>query len=246
MGEGDGVGSCSVAELRLKVREARSETPTIRSVRLALEGETFSFKPGQFCLVALDTEEGADDRALSIANSPTRPESLLFASRRSDSAYKKAFFALKPGDAVTVSGPLGKFVYDEDAPHTVLLSGGIGITPLKSMVEYACDRALERRITLLYANRSPGEIAFRAELEALSRANPRFTLVQTVSYPEEGWRGRTGRIDEDLIRRSVPEPDAARYYLCGPPGMVSALRDTLKGMGLSGGQVRAEKFTGYE
>ena len=235
--------------LELEVAEVRQETPTIRSVRLDLGGKPFAFKPGQYCLVELPVGPETEDHPLSLASSPTRTNSLLFASRRSDSPFKQSLFALKPGDRVAVTGPVGRFVYDEAAEHTVLLSGGIGITPLKSMLEYACDHCIERPVSLLYGNRTPDEIAFRNELDTLAEANPHITVVHTLSQPQaasEPWSGRTGRVNEALIREVVPQVDRARYYICGPPGMVSGLRGVLTQMAVPDGNVRVENFDGYE
>ena len=235
--------------LELEVAEVRQETPTIRSVRLALAGKTLAFKPGQYCLVELSIGGELEDHTLSLASSPARPDFLLFATRQSLSAYKQSFFTLKPADRVAVTGPVGRFVYDETVEHTVLLSGGIGITPLKSMIEYACDRGLGRPVTLLYGNRTQDEIAFRQELDALAAACPTLTVVYSVSQPEasaEPWRGRTGRITEALIREVVPHVDRARYYICGPPGMVAGLRGVLTQMAVPEANVRIENFDGYE
>ncbi len=235
--------------LKLVVQEAKTETPTIKSVRLALGDHELPFKPGQYCLVQLRVDGEMEDRALSIASAPTRSDSVVFASRHSESSFKRAFFSLEPGDPVTITGPLGGFVYDEALSYVVLLSGGIGITPLKSMVEYVCDRRLDNRVMLLFGNRSPAEIPFREELDELDGANPNLTIVHVVSSPEaagEVWQGHTGRIDEALIRESVSELDRASYFICGPPGMVSGLRGTLEQMGVSKEQVKVENFAGYE
>ena len=233
----------------LKVIEVKTETPTIRSVRLGLGADEFSFKPGQYCLVSLEVGEKKEDHAFSIAASPTRSGPLLFSTRRSDSPYKKSFFSLQPGDSVTVMGPMGRFVYDEASSYTVFLSGGIGITPIKSMMEYVADRGLDHRLILLFGNRSPDEIPFRRELDELAMKHSNLDVVHVVSRPDGGgepWSGPVGRIDEILIRRHVPEFDRARYMICGPPGMVSGLRRLLEGMKVSGNQVKIENFAGYE
>jgi glycine betaine catabolism B len=238
-----------MAMLELHVQTVKMETPTIKSVRVSLGDQPFSFKPGQYCLVQIPVGSEQEDRSLSIANSPTRPDSLLFATRYSESPYKRAFFSLKPGDRVTITGPTGRFVYDEGASHTVLLSGGIGITPLKSMIEYVCDRQFGHPVLLLYGNHSPREIPFCEELDDLYRANENFTLVHTVSSVGDGgetWHGHTGRITEELIRQYVINPMQARYFICGPPGMVSGLRSLLEQMDLPSEQIQFENFDGYE
>ena len=236
-----------MATIELEVREVRSETSTIRSIRLDLAGRAFPFKPGQYCLVQLPGLPEGDDRPLSMAGAPSRHETLVFATRESQSAYKKAFFRLKAGDRVTVTGPTGRFVYDGALPSTVFLSGGIGITPIKSMIEYAVDRQLNNRMVLLFGNRLPADIPFRRELDDLGRAAPNLKVVHVVSDPgPSGWTGEIGRIDEALIKRKVGDPQGAHYYICGPPGMVAGLRETLARIAIPKEQVHIENFEGYE
>lgn len=236
-----------MATLELEVQAVHSETSTIRSIRLDLEDRPFAFKPGQYCLIQVPGTPEGDDRPLSIASAPSRPDALVFATRESQSEFKRAFFRLKPGDRVTVTGPTGRFVYDEGIPFTVFLSGGIGITPIKSMIEYAVDRQLNNRLVLLFGNRLPDEIPFRRELDDLGRAAPNLKVVQVVSDPGPlGWTGETGRIDEALIIKQVGDVQGAHYFICGPPGMVTGLRNSLAQMAIPKEQVHIENFQGYE
>ena len=235
---------------KLEVSAVKMETPSIGSIKLALSGQALNFKPGQYCLVSLKVGDQSEDRALSIANSPTRGGSVLFATRRSESPYKRCFFDLKPGDSVTLTGPMGRFIYDETSQRSVFLSGGIGITPLKSMMEYAIDRGLEHHITLLFGNRSLDEIPFRVELDEWARIHKNLSVVHVVSRPQgEGdrsWAGPQGRINEALLRQHINQPDQARYFLCGSPGMVSNLKELLSQMSIPGDQIVVENFNGYE
>src|SRR5213083_3492730 len=118
-----------------------------------------------------------DARPMSLATSPTRPH-LEYAIRLSDSAYKRAFAALQPDDEVRVFGPIGDFVLHETRP-AVLLAGGIGITPLKGMAEYAADKALPIPIRLVHSNRSEDEIVYRLELDTLEKQNANFRIRYT-------------------------------------------------------------------
>src|SRR5204862_6424426 len=161
----------------------------------------FTFRPTQFTFLQLKTEEGMDARPMSLATSPTRPH-LEYAVRISDSPYKRAFAALQPGDEVAVFGPIGDFVLHETRP-AVLLAGGIGITPLKGMAEYAADRALPSPIRLIHSNRREDEIVYRLGLAALEEQHPRFRAVHTPPRNDgEGWPARTGRIDEELLQEA--------------------------------------------
>src|SRR2546422_3046988 len=180
-----------------RIVSSRALTPSTR----AIEPEKpagFTFRPTQFTFLQLQTEEGMDARPMSLATSPTRPH-LEYAVRLSDSAYKRAFAALRPDDEVRVFGPIGDFVLHETRP-AVLVAGGVGITPLKGMAEYAADKALSIPIRLVYSNRTEDEIVYRHELDALEKQNPRFRVLHTLTRTAHGeWRGRTGGIDRGLL-----------------------------------------------
>jgi ferredoxin-NADP reductase len=233
-------------EAVVRVLESRRETPTTHSVKVS-KPQGFSFKAGQFAKVQIETPEGPDDRFLSIACSPTTPY-LEFAVRQSESSFKHVFCGLKPGDELAVEGPSGKFILDEGRGPVVMLSGGIGITPLKSMAEHAAEAGVAREITLLYSSRTPDEIVFREQLDRLEKLNPRFRVIHTITdasgggVPKRAW---TGRIDERLMLEARVMSEDAVYYVCGPPGLVRALKELLRGMGVADARIRRESFTGY-
>jgi glycine betaine catabolism B len=182
---------------------------------------------------------------MSLATSPTRPH-LEYAVRRSESPYKRAFAALHPSDSVGVFGPLGDFVLRETRP-AVLLAGGIGITPLKGMAEYAADKALPIPIRLVYSNRTQDEIPYRAELEALERQNPRFRVLHTLTRSTgDGWPGSLGRINADLLREATGDVVDPVHYLSGTPSMVAGTWRLLRDLGVSDDDIEFEAFHGYE
>ena len=234
--------------LKLKVIECRMETPTVKCIRLALPSEGFSFKPGQYSSVTLTSPSGEDlSHSFSIASSPTRKGFIEFATRKSDSDFKKLLWELKEGDEVGILGPFGDFVFDATVEHIVMLSGGIGITPLRNMLEYACDMKVENKITLLFGNRSPDEIPFKKELDGLAKSYPNITIFHVVSDLPAGiqWDGRTGYVDEKMVRESVLDLEKASFFICGPPRMVEAMQNLLLGMNVPAERIRIENFTGY-
>jgi ferredoxin-NADP reductase len=180
---------------------------------------------------------------MSIASSPTRPN-LEFAARISDCPFKRAFYALQPGDQVGIQGPMGHFLLDTDRP-AVLVAGGIGITALKSMADYASDLRLNTPITLIYGNSAPSEIAYRSELEELVNINPHFEVIHTVSKPDTNWEGRTGRINAQLLREAAARHERPLFYLADSPGMVADTHRILSGLGVSPNQMRFEMYRGY-
>ena len=189
-------------------------------------------------------------RHFTLSSSPTEGNLLRNTTRiRDESGYKRTLDELEIGVLIDGEGPNGTFILDEKetGPH-VFLAGGIGITPFRSMVKYAADKNLGTKIQLIYSNSIPEEIAFREELLNLSKSWPNLKLDMTITKPEETkepWQGLTGRVDEALITKLVPDFLQKTFWVCGPPPMVDAMEGALGKLGLSSGKVRSEKFTGY-
>ncbi len=223
-----------------EVLSVHEETPTVRSIRLR-RPPSFAFQASQAARLVL--QPGALSHPFSIASGPERPY-LEFAARRSTSDFKRAFFALRPGDAVGILGPKGRFFLEESAP-AVLIAAGIGITPMKSMLEHAADASLSTPITLLYGSHSPGEIAFREEIDELARRNSHVRVVHTVSQPDAGWTGRVGRLGPELLAEAGDAAGAV-YYLAGPPSVVEETLRNLLALGVGRDRVKFEIFRGYQ
>jgi ferredoxin-NADP reductase len=141
---------------------------------------------------------------------------------------------------------LSDFVIDKKRP-ALLVAGGIGITPLKGMAEYAADKKLEIPIRLLSSNRAEDDIAYRTRLEELERQNPRFRVLHTLTdeTSPKDWAGLRGRIRPELLGKAIEDLNRPVYYLCGKPSMVSAVFGMLERMGVPEEDVRIEVFRGY-
>lgn len=229
---------------RVRVLESRPLTPTTHGAKFE-KPPGFVFAPVQFCGLELSTRDGPLEYSMSLACSPTRPY-LEFGARVSSSPWKQAFVALKPGDEAEVDGAYGHFVLDESSP-AVLVAGGIGVTPLLGMAEYAADRRLPIDVRLVYSNRDEEEIAYRSELEELTRQNARFQIVHTLTRASEdsSWTGRRGRIDSELLAQASRGLSNPSYYVCGKPEMVQGTFRSLVGLGVTGDRIKYEVFRGY-
>ncbi|MEM7244328.1 MAG: FAD-dependent oxidoreductase [Acidobacteriota bacterium] len=209
----------------------------------------FDFTAGQAVYVTLPELEQADAggrrRVFSIASAPSESQ-LMLATRRSDTSFKAALWGLEPGARVSIEGPYGSLgLGDASTSRTVLLAGGVGITPFRSMILQAVESGLARDLTLFYSNRAPGAVAFLEELTELARTEPRFTLVATMTDEDTDWHGEKGPISIGMLKRHLVQLEDAEFHVAGPPAMVTELRRDLSSSGVAGGRIHSEGFDGY-
>jgi ferredoxin-NADP reductase len=178
----------------------------------------------------------------TISSSPTE-DFIEFTKKLTDSDFSHALTNLKVGDSAAIEGPHGTFTLEEDIKKAAMLSGGIGITPIRSMVKYCQDTSLDTDIIILYGNATETDIVFREELTALKAHN--IAVVLTVDEAAEGWTGNTGRIDASMIKKEIPDYEERVFYVCGPPAMVKAMDAVLTGLGVHKSHIKKEHFSGY-
>ncbi len=211
--------------------------------------DNFNFDPGQYIKMTLDIKNpdarGAS-RFFSIASSPTEKEYLLITTRIMQSSFKKTLQSINPGDIIQMNGPFGGFTMDEksDKP-AVFLTGGIGITPFRSMAFYAHDKNLNIKVTLLASFATSQDLVFFEELKSIAGSNFKFIPTITHLIKGETWKGETGRIDDQMIRRYIEKPDIPIYYIAGPQAMVDAMIKLVNSIGVLPGQIKKENFPGY-
>ncbi|MCC4264342.1 FAD-dependent oxidoreductase [Oceanimonas baumannii] len=206
----------------------------------------FEYKAGQCVRLVLqdppETDDEGNGRILSLASGPAEAE-LMVATRLRDTAFKRVLGGLQPGAVLTLKGPYGDFTLPADTTvPLVFITGGIGITPVRSMLLQAL--AEQREVTLLYANRRPQDAAFLDELQRAVLGHTTVTLVPVMTACDS-WQGEKGHMDVALLRRYVPGVQFPLYYLDGPPGLVSAMRLMLAEAGVPEDSIRTEEFAGY-
>ena len=204
----------------------------------------FTYLPGQWAFVTIERNGEALTRHLTISSSPTEPF-LEVTKGMTGHPFAEAFAALVPGDEVSIKGPHGRFTIQQGDEDVVFVSGGIGVTPLRSMARYATDSSLLLRILLLYSARTENDILFGAEFEEMQRTSPLITTRFTLTRPGPEWKGRTGRIDRAFIDQEVGDTRGRAFYVSGPAVMVDEMVTILREMGVPDGLIRREVFTGY-
>jgi ferredoxin-NADP reductase len=229
-----------------RVVELIEETPGTRSI--VLEPPAWpGHRAGQHVDVRLTAEDGYQaERSYSIASAP-EDEHLVLTVERLDDGEVSPYLAgeLRPGDELELRGPIGGYFVWEAmlGGPLLLLAGGSGIVPLRSMLRHRSAVESTIPVRLLYSSRSLDEVIYRDELDRLGAdggVDVRFTL--TREQPE-GWRGYKRRIDEELLREVAWAPgDQPLVYVCGPTAFVELAATTLVRLGHEPGRIRTERF----
>ena len=228
-----------------EVLDAIPRTHNVKSFRFKTK-EDINFKPGQFFFVTIHIDGREITKHFSFSNSPTERQYLEFTKKITDSDFSKALDQLKVGDWARLRMPYGSFTFEGEYKKIAFLSGGIGITPIRSICKYAVDKKLDTDIVLLYGNRTVKDIVFKKDFDAMQKEYSKLKVVHVLSKAEAGWAGRRGHIDGGLIKEEVPDFLERRFYICGPPLMVEAVKKILLDeLNVIGKNIITENFTGY-
>lgn len=229
----------------LPVRDVVVATPRVRVLRLDTSATPFTFAAGQAVMAGL--HGSVLRKPYSIASAPTEARRrgwIELLVQVDDSGGPDPHLELAgPGTALDLEGPFGSFALPtlDQSASVLLVAGGTGIAPLRSMLMEALAQPSPARISVVYSARSVDELAYRDELEALA-AERRISLVMTVTRePRQGWSGRRGRIDRGLLAETLPARDAW-CLVCGPPPLVEDVRLGLAALGVPDRQIVVERY----
>jgi len=211
----------------------------------------WTYRAGQFIDITLldppETDGEGNTRGFSISSAPSE-DVIMVTTRLRDTAFKRVLRTMPIGTRVKIEGPFGDLRLHHAARPAVVLTGGIGITPFRSiLIEAIRNGGLSYPVVVFHANRRPRDAAFLDELRVLAGQDANLTFVPTMSELDgsEPWEGERGRIDASMLRRHLDGVSNAIYYLTGPPGMVHGLRTMLVDAGVDEDDIRTEEFTGY-
>lgn len=221
-----------------KILNKKSETENVFSIILEKE-KNFTFYPGQYLDLELPVSDRlGKSRIFSISSSPSE-DFLMLTYKIGITPYKKILHSLKVGDLISSSHPAGTVVMDDSSP-LVLMPGGIGIAPHRSMIKWAVDRKLNLPITLIYSN-SDSDFIFKKELDEWQNEYKHLHIIYVMTQKD-------GRVDEDRIRFYSSLLFKLRdpiYYLAGPPSMVDDFEKILLDLGVDSTSIRTDRFDGY-
>jgi len=235
-------------EVDAKVSEIILRTPSVRSIRFKTK-EDFEFEAGQFFFLTI-IDSGIDSpKPFSFSNSPTEEGYIEFTKRLTESPFSKALEKLKVGDKAKIKLPYGSFTLKQDEKKLAFISGGIGITPIRSICKYATDKKLLLDIVLFYGNSTEKDIIFKNDFDHMHKEKT-VKVIYTLTeqdQTEKAWQGRTGFINEQMIIEEMPDYKQRTFSICGPVCMVEDIQDMLKTkLGIDERRIIKEKFSGYK
>jgi len=214
-------------------------------------GSDYDFRAGQHADFAFLRPSAGDEsdnlRTSSLANSPHDKGLVMIAMRMRETSFKTALMSAALGTKFRVSRPRGSFTLHKDsAKPAVFLAGGIGITPVRSILDWAAQERMPHNLYLFYSNREAVDAAFLEELEALTMQHPRFTLIPTITrLTYSAWRYEVGHINRQLLSRYLTGLNRPVFYVAGPSGMVTSMTDLLRSLDVSEDDIRTEEFGDY-
>jgi predicted ferric reductase len=229
------------------VKEIHKERGDVWTAALApAKGKALRFMPGQFAwLTAWKTPFSDSEHPFSLASSSEQDDHIEM-SIKNLGKFTAKIQALKPGDKVYVDGPYGSFSIDRypQAKNLVFIPGGIGVTPIMSMLRSMAERGDKRPVRVLYANQTWDATTFREEMETLQK-KLNMQLVYIIERPDAGWKGESGFLNADIIRKYVPAEwlkGNSDVFLCGPAPMMNAVEKALMQAGFNESQIHSERF----
>jgi predicted ferric reductase len=205
--------------------------------------EGMKFKPGQFAWLTLWASPFATkEHPFSFSSSASRPGRFSFTVKALGD-FTRRFNEVTLGTRVYIDGPYGIFTVDRSpAAGFFFISGGVGITPIMSMLRTMADRGDPRPVTLIAAHKTWDDVMFREEIEELEK-RLNLEVVYVLDEAPEHWTGEVGYVTAEMLERYLPEDRESRdYFICGPLPMMNAVEKALVSHGAPLDQIHNERF----
>lgn len=219
-------------------------TSDIKRIRVKLpEEEELIYKPGQYVQIIFPTDNGVDSRAYSMASNPSRTDEIEINVKLIPDGLGSTYAHSKNvGDILEFSGPYGDFFLRTDSQKDIIcVAGGVGLAPLKSIIQYWDHFDLQRTIYLFYGARKIEDLYDHDYFTELSEKKELFKYYPALSEGDEKWEGRRGFIH--VVADEVLEAGInGEAYLCGPPIMVDAVTEVLTSKEIPEERVLYDKF----
>jgi len=231
------------------VKDKKEERGSVWTIQFEPVGHKgFEFQPGQFAwLTAWKTPFSDSEHPFSMASSSEQKESFKMSIKNLGS-FTETIRDLEIGQKVYVDGPYGYFSIDRfpETERLVLIPGGIGITPIMSMLCTLADRGDKRPIYLFYCNINWEDVTFREEIKALKN-QLNLNIIYTIEKPPANWAGESGFLNASILKKNLPgdwiQKEKTEVFLCGPAPMMNAVEKALLDVGFPEEQIHTERYT---
>lgn len=210
-------------------------------------GSDFVFEPGQYAKITLleplHNDKDGNSRLFSVASSPKK-DYVMFTTRALDTAFNKNILEMPLGAKAEISDFGGNTVLHKDVSvPAVFLIGGIGITPVRCMIEYIVSEKLPYKAYLFYSNPNASSMAFFDEFEGWAKEYEGFKFIPTIDDTgDKSWKYDFGYINKNLLLKHIEDVKKPIYYLVGPTAMVEAMERLLLELNVNSENIKLEKF----
>jgi predicted ferric reductase len=228
-----------------RIAEVRAERGDTTTLVMRPDGHAgFRFSPGQFGWLTLwGSPFKITGHPFSFSSSAEAADGRVEMSIRNLGDFTSAMHKVPVGQRVYLDGPYGAFTIGNPADMHVLIAGGIGITPMMSMIRTLADRGDQRPVILIYGGKDWESAAFREELE-VQQTRLNLKVVHVLSKPPPGWTGEQGYITAELFKRHLPPPYADHeYFICGPGVMMDGIEAALGVLNVPMSKYHSERYS---
>ena len=212
------------------IKAIEQKTPSVKLFTLDYGQQEFKFHPGQWVDIHLTIDDETHNCGYSISSIPSSSSTIEVAVKLAPELKltEQLHNRSKVGDEIFVSAAQGDvYLTEEISGPYVFIAGGVGITPLYSMIQHINAVNPTTPVILVYSITTPEEFLFEKELGKLAKSNPNICILTTVTRTKQHQEKFSGRINLEMLRM-IDLPAGANYYLCGPPQMVDYVVDILK------------------
>ncbi len=234
-------------ELRVEFITNVKRTHNVESFRF-MPSEKFYFKAGQFIQIIFDENDKTNkifNKFLSISCAPDK-DYIEVTKKITDSEFSKKLQSLKQGDSVLIKGPMGHCTFEGEFEKIAFIVGGIGVTPVISILEDIVNKNLSTDVVFLYSNWNENDIAFKEEVDNWVKEKENIRVVHSLMEGDPDNKDYyIGQINEEFVAEHIPDYKERMVYLFGPPGMVKAMNDICSKLNCEKFKVKAENFIGY-
>jgi ferredoxin-NADP reductase len=233
--------------INLEFNQKIQRSTSVKSFRFYPKSP-IDFIPGQFAKILFNKDNVSDkelNKYLSFSASPGK-DYIEFTKKLSQSKFSKKLDSLSKKDKVFIQAPLGNCVFKDEYKKIAFLIGGIGITPVISIIEYIVGKKLNTNLVLFYSNRTDKNIAFKQELDNWQKSNQNVKIIYTITDSQsKDLNIKRGYIDEEMVSETIKNYKERMFFIYGPPGMVSSMAKLCSSIGCSSDRVKKEGFLGY-